>query len=134
MVFGKRVKFIDDHKPVPSYVHMRDEGELWSLNYEGKLFCCWKCGSTLHIGDKCRDQSRMFEETFEGVGEIEPDFVKPIWAAVVRSGRAEDQSYAESVKEMEQRIREEKKKNMKDLKDQKKGGGGERKGEKKGRR
>ena len=32
------VKFIDDDKPVPSYVHRRDEGDLWSLNYEGKLF------------------------------------------------------------------------------------------------
>jgi hypothetical protein len=89
-IWELRVKFIDDEKPITSYIHRRDE-ELWSLNYKGKIFCCWKCGSTLHIGDKCRDQTRTFEETFEGVGEIEPDFVKPTWGAVVRSGNAEEE-------------------------------------------
>ena len=56
-----RVKITDPSKVIPSYIHRRDEGELWSLNFEGRVFCCWKCGSGDHIGDKCRDQTRTFE-------------------------------------------------------------------------
>ena len=63
-----------------------DEGELWSLNFEGRVFCCWKCGSGDHIGDKCRDQTRTFEEVFNGSTSDE-SFVAPTWAAVVRSGK-----------------------------------------------
>ena len=38
-----RVKITDPEKFIPSYIHRRDEGELWSLNFEGRIFCCWKC-------------------------------------------------------------------------------------------
>ena len=55
-----RVKIRDPAKPIPSYIHRRDEGELWSLNFEGRVFCCWKCGSSTHIGDKCREQNKTF--------------------------------------------------------------------------
>ena len=75
-----RVKIVDPEKVIPSYIHRRDEGELWSLNFEGRIFCCWKCGNGDHIGDKCREQSRTFEEVFNGSMSDE-DFVKPTWAA-----------------------------------------------------
>ena len=45
-----RVKIADAEIYIPSYIHRRDEGELWSLNFEGRVFCCWKCGSGDHIG------------------------------------------------------------------------------------
>ena len=37
-----RVKIFDPDKIIPSYIHRRDEGELWSLNFEGK---CSSAGS-----------------------------------------------------------------------------------------
>ena len=61
-----RVKITDPKKYVPSYIHRREEGELWSLNFEGRVFFCWKCGSNTHIGDKCRDQMKTFEEVLNG--------------------------------------------------------------------
>ena len=33
-----RVKITDADKSIPSYIHRRDEGELWSLNFEGRVF------------------------------------------------------------------------------------------------
>ena len=45
-VWNVRVKIIDPEKIIPSYIHRRDEGELWSLNFEGRLLtmlCCLNC-------------------------------------------------------------------------------------------
>ena len=101
-----RVKILDSDKVIPSYIHRRDEGELWSLNFEGRVFCCWKCGSGTHIGDKCRDQTRTFDEIFSGVDGDEGGNVKPTWAAVVRSGQGECQNHTSRVKEIEQKLKE----------------------------
>jgi hypothetical protein len=35
--------------------------------------------------------NQTFEDIFVGVGEMEPDFIKPTWAAVVRSGNADEE-------------------------------------------
>ena len=98
-----RVKILDPEKIIPSYIHRRDEGELWSLNFEGRVFCCWKCGSGTHIGDKCRDQTRTFDEVFNGSASDE-NFVKPTWAAVVRSGQGEG-AQSEKLSEMEAMVK-----------------------------
>ena len=52
---------MDPNRHIPPYIIRREEGELWSLNFEGRRFVCWKCGSPDHIGDKCKDQERTFE-------------------------------------------------------------------------
>ena len=71
-----RVKIDDPDKEIPSYIIRKEEGELWSLQFDGRRFVCWKCGSPDHIGDKCKDQERTFEEVFEHV---------PVsWAAIVK--------------------------------------------------
>ena len=101
-----RVKIFDPDKIIPPYIHRRDEGELWSLNFEGRVFCCWKCGSGNHIGDKCRDQTRTFDEIFNGNDENNGNFDKPTWAAVVRSGQVETDEYMKKVKEMERKLKE----------------------------
>ena len=98
-----RVKITDPEKFIPSYIHRRDEGELWSLNFEGRVFCCWKCGSGSHIGDKCRDQMKTFEEVFNSSN---PDFIKPTWATVVRSGQGVTDLQDQRNKEMESRLKE----------------------------
>ena len=76
-----RVKILDPNKHIPPYIIRREEGELWSLNFEGRRFVCWKCGSPDHIGDKCKDQERTFEEVFGDEGE---DVAPLSWAAVVK--------------------------------------------------
>ena len=102
-----RVRIADPDKIIPSYIHRRDEGELWSLNFEGRIFCCWKCGSGSHIGDKCREQSRTFDEVFGGVDSAGGEFEKPTWAAVVRSGKGDSDAHNARVKEMERKVRDE---------------------------
>ena len=102
-----RVKITDPDKVIPSYIHRRDEGELWSLNFEGRVFCCWKCGSGTHIGDKCRDQSRTFDEVFSGVDtNNEGGVSKPTWAAVVRSGQGVNEEHKIRVEEIEKKLKE----------------------------
>ena len=93
-----RVKRMDPEKIIPSYIHRRDKGELWSLNFEGRVFCCWKCGSGSHIGDKCREQNRTFEEVFEGSSSDE-NFLTPTWAAVVRSGNSNSGPQQDKIKD-----------------------------------
>ena len=100
-----RVKITDAEKFIPSYIHRQDEGELWSLNFEGRVFCCWKCGSGDHIGDKCRDKLKTFEEVFNGSASDE-EFSKPTWATVVRSGKGVSEVQRERTKEMEVRLKE----------------------------
>ena len=104
-----RVKILDQDKVIPSYIHRRDEGELWSLNFEGRVFCCWKCGNGNHIGDKCRDQTRTFDEIFNN-SLVEDENEKPTWAAVVRSGQGESEEQRKKMKEMEAKLKEENRK------------------------
>ena len=115
-----RVKILDPEKVIPSYIHRRDEGELWSLNFEGRVFCCWKCGSGNHIGDKCREQSRTFEEVFNGSLSDEA-FVKPSWAAVVRSGHGESAEQVKRMEDMEARLKEENKRKDRERKEYEEG-------------
>ena len=49
-----RVKILDPDKEIPSYIIRKEEGELWSLQFDGRRFVCWKCGSPDHIGELLR--------------------------------------------------------------------------------
>ena len=120
-----RVKILDPDKVIPSYIHRRDEGELWSLNFEGRVFCCWKCGSGTHIGDKCRDQTRTFDEIFGGVDTdvVGGESLKPTWAAVVRSGQGVSEEERIRLEVMERKLKEDnmrKDREMQELENQKK--------------
>ena len=96
-----KVKILDPDKELPSYIHRQDEGEIWSLNFEGRRFVCWKCGSPSHIGDKCREPGRTFEETFPEEEEVR-DGSAITWAAVVRNKGA----LASARKDLEKKIAE----------------------------
>ena len=105
-----RVKITDPEQVIPSYIHRRDEGELWSLNFEGRIFCCWKCGSGSHIGDKCRNSTKTFDEAFNGSASDE-DFIKPTWAAVVQNSQEDNVRLREmeaKIKDMNKRKEKEK--------------------------
>ena len=112
-----RVKISDPEKSIPSYIHRRDEGELWSLNFEGRAFCCWKCGSPSHIGDKCKDQSKTFEEIFNDSVNATESSGKPTWAAVVRSGNGDMEPHRKRVREVEMKVKADNLRKAHDLKE-----------------
>ena len=107
-----RVKIEDPDKDIPSYIIRKEEGELWSLLFDGRRFVCWKCGSSEHIGDKCRDPEKTFEEVFGQSDEAAP----VSWAAIVKgkAGLGPDLSekrdnYAKQIRENNERKAQEKK-------------------------
>ena len=106
-----RVKIEDPDKDIPSYIIRKEEGELWSLLFDGRRFVCWKCGSSEHIGDKCRDPEKTFEEVFGQRDEAGP----VSWAAIVKgkAGVGPDLSekrdnYAKLIRENNERKAQEK--------------------------
>ena len=66
---------------------------------------CWKCGSPAHIGDRCDNQGRTFDEIFNGSGSYE-SFSPPTWAAVVRTGVMESEEVKNNKQRMEARLKE----------------------------
>ena len=89
--------------------------------FDGRRFVCWKCGSADHIGDKCREHERTFEEVF---GENNDDSgTAPVsWAAIVKGkgGLSPDltmkrDNYARQIRE----INEKKAKDKKDAEERK---------------
>ena len=106
-----RVKIEDPDKNLPSYIIRKEEGELWSLLFDGRRFVCWKCGSSEHIGDKCRDPEKTFEEVFGQSDEAAP----VSWVAIVKgkTGLGPDLSekrdnYAKQIRENNERKAQEK--------------------------
>ena len=95
---------MDQDKVLPSYVYRRDEGELWSLNFKGRVWACWKCGGLGHIGDKCSSQE-TFDEIFNGSMSDE-NFEKPTWAVVVRKNLGGSDEMKKKEHDMEMRIKE----------------------------
>ena len=79
-----RVKILDPEKVIPSYIIRKDEGELWSLLFDGRRFVCWKCGSADHIGDKCREFEKTFEEVFGDNNDNDGGTAPVSWAAIVK--------------------------------------------------
>ena len=43
-------------KGLPSIVYFSQDGntDIWSIIFDGKVSCCWKCGGEGHRGDQCR--------------------------------------------------------------------------------
>ena len=73
------------------------------------MFCCWKCGSGSHIGDRCTSQSKTFDELFNG-SITDSNFEAPTWALVVKRGFGESEDQQRIQKDMEARLKEENKK------------------------
>ena len=79
-----RVKILDPERSIPSYIIRKEEGELWSLLFDGRSFVCWKCGSADHIGDKCREFEKTFEEVFGDNNDNDSGTTPVSWAAIVK--------------------------------------------------
>ena len=81
------------------------------------MFCCWKCGSGTHIGDKCPDQARTFDEIFNGSASDE-NFQEPTWAVVVSRGVGESDEQRQKQSEFEMKLKDENKRRQKERQDQ----------------
>ena len=61
-------------KGLPSVIYYNpDESDdkvfdVWSLNFDGKVSCCWKCGGEDHIGDRCRARRPKLDDR----GDVAP--------------------------------------------------------------
>ena len=110
------VKILDPDRVIPSYIIRKEEGELWSLLFDGRRFVCWKCGSADHIGDKCREHERTFEEVF-GENNDNGGTAPVSWAAIVKGkgGLNPDltmkrDNYARQIRELNEKKAKDKKK------------------------
>ena len=78
-------------KVLPSFVFMKEEGEVWQVTHESQVNVCWKCGNGGHIGSKCNHPSVTFDAlekvqaTAVEVGDTGAEHVRS-WAHVVRAG------------------------------------------------
>ena len=98
-----RLKVRDQDVVIPSYIYRKDEGELWSLNFEGRTFACWKCGSSSHIGDRCSSM-QTFDEMFNG-SVTDEAFIKPTWAMMVQKNLPGNEGQRRREHEIEQEIK-----------------------------
>ena len=73
---------------IPSFVFVREDGEIWQLAHDSQVTVCWKCGGKGHIGSRCREQAVSLDEDLAPGGEDQQGGVAPAqtWAHVVRRG------------------------------------------------
>ena len=77
-------------KTLPSFVFMKEEGEVWQVTHENQVNVCWKCGQSGHVGARCSQPTLTFDALDEVQAVTEED-VGGIggarsWAHVVKSG------------------------------------------------
>ena len=54
-----RVKILDPDNIIPSYIHRRDEGELWSLNFEGRASAAGSVGVGTTLGTSAETSQEL---------------------------------------------------------------------------
>ena len=47
---------------LPSFVFVKDDGEIWQVVHDSQVTTCWKCGGQGHIGGRCREQAFSLDE------------------------------------------------------------------------
>ena len=80
-------------KVLPSFVFMKEEGEVWQVTHESQVNVCWKCGNGGHIGSKCNHPTVTFgalekvqAAAVEGGGGDAGAGLFRSWAHVVKAG------------------------------------------------
>ena len=79
---------------LPSFVFVKDDGEIWQVVHDSQVTTCWKCGGQGHIGGRCREQAFSLDEGLVGGGQAvggEPAPAVQTWAHVVRRGVGQQQ-------------------------------------------
>ena len=82
---------LQEDKALPSFVFMKEEGEVWQVTHENQVNVCWKCGMSGHVGARCNQPTLTFDALDGGQADIEEKIggagsVVRSWAHVVRSG------------------------------------------------
>ena len=107
---------LQEGKVLPSFVFMKEEGEVWQVTHENQTNVCWKCGQAGHVDARCNQPTLTFsaldsghhiqEEGDGGAGGIRS------WAHVVRSGQSVQQKDTSELNRQEQFLKEAKAKDI----------------------
>ena len=94
---------LKEDKVLPSFVFMKEEGEVWQLTHENQVNVCWKCGQSGHIGARCNQPTLTFDalgvdQAVDG-GQASGTGVVRSWAHVVRTGSGSGQHQNELQKQ-----------------------------------
>ena len=80
---------LDENKSLPSFVFMKEEGEVWQVIHENQVSVCWKCGKSGHVGARCNQPTLTFD-ALDGqavdAGQGGHGGVVGTWAHVVKTG------------------------------------------------
>ena len=81
---------LTEGKILPSFVFMKEEGEVWQVIHENQVNVCWKCGQSGHVGTRCNQPTLTFDALDVSQAVAEGDGVGAggarSWAHVVKSG------------------------------------------------
>ena len=97
---------LHEGKVLPSFVFMKEEGEVWQVTHENQVNVCWKCGLVGHVGAKCHQPTLTFDAldgvqtVAEGDGGVGGAGAVKSWAHVVRSGSCQSTSVSVSQSEL----------------------------------
>ena len=97
---------LHEGKVLPSFVFMKEEGEVWQVTHENQVNVCWKCGLVGHVGAKCHQPTLTFDAldgvqtVAEGDGGVGGAGSVKSWAHVVRSGSCQSTSVSVSQSEL----------------------------------
>ena len=103
---------LEEVKVLPSFVFMKEEGEVWQVTHENQVNVCWKCGMSGHIGARCNQPTLTFDALDVDQAATEVQGSGPgvrSWAHVVRTGVQTGQNISELQKQEEyvKKVREE---------------------------
>lgn len=73
-------------KTIPSFVFVKDDGEIWQLAHDSQVTICWKCGGEGHIGTRCREKAVSLDGDLLRGNDAQQEAAAPAqtWAHVVR--------------------------------------------------
>ena len=81
---------VGEDKVIPSFVFVKDDGEIWQLAHDNQETICWQCGKRGHIGSRCKEKAVSIEHDLVSAGQqdgqLEGVPAAPVqtWAHVVR--------------------------------------------------
>ena len=84
---------LQEGKALPSFVFMKEEGEVWQVTHENQVNVCWKCGQHGHVGARCNQPTLTFsalddvQDNPEGRDDVGGAGGVRSWAHVVKSGQ-----------------------------------------------
>ena len=81
---------LEKDKVLPSFVFMKEQGEVWQVTHENQVNVCLKCGWGGHVGARCNQPTLTFDALDVGQDVTEGDGkgagAVRSWAHVVRTG------------------------------------------------